>query len=313
LSQREKWRHLIPTSLLQVTVHPDWEAVERRARARDARLRIVLQLVVIGVGLLAALLSALDGDAGAARLAETILFTLAFVCFPLWASLWRLDVRDRRRWPALAGIVAAAAVALLSTPAALRTPAWLVLPHWPPYLALLSPLATWGGLYWLGRDRPGFLAGLGLGQGSEVLHQVAIGLALGATLGLHLTAVVASAPLRLPLQAPGLPALGWSLLFALGVYAAGQELTFRGLLFGLLSRGQPVRAARIITFIVALNVLVHSASTFGAADPALWLLLLAYEAVFALMATGLRNYHGSIWPSLAMNVVYHLFAAGMLR
>ena len=52
MSQREKWRHLIPTSLLQVTVHPDWEAVERRARARDARLRIVLQLVVIGVGLL---------------------------------------------------------------------------------------------------------------------------------------------------------------------------------------------------------------------------------------------------------------------
>lgn len=86
-----------------MTVHPDWQAVERRARDRDARLRIALQLVVITFGFVAALLVALGPGSGLARLGEVVLFSLAFLGFPIWASLWRLGVADPRLWLMPAG------------------------------------------------------------------------------------------------------------------------------------------------------------------------------------------------------------------
>lgn len=271
---------------------------------------MALQLVVIAFGLAVALL---DPGSGLARLGATVLFSLAFLCFPIWASLWRMEITDRRLWLLPAGIAPVAMAALLSTPAALRSAAWLPLPAWSPHLVVLAPLLTWGCLYWLGRGRPGFLAGLGLVRARGVPHQLAIGLAVGAALGFHLVAATVAAPPLPSMQPPGLPGLAWSLLYGLGVRAVGQELVFRGLLFGLLSRGQPVQVGRTFFFIIALNVLVFSASTFGTADPESWLLLLVYEGVFATLATGLRNYYGTIWPSLAMSVIYQLFTAGMLR
>lgn len=307
----------MPTSLLEVTVHPDWQAVEQRARARDARLRIALQFIVIGVGLTSALLIGLGWHAGAGRLVATLLFSLTFLCFALWAGQWRLSRVTPRLWLALAAITLTSLIALLSTPRELRSSAaWSVLPQWPPVLVILSPLVTVGSLYLLIRRQPGIAAGFGLSRVGAP-HQVAIGLASGLALGLHLTLAISAVPLLPSLPRLALPVLAWNALARLGVSTMAEELTFRGLLFGLLKRGRPARHGLTIVYVAALNLLLYAVGalsatgTSGVIDPVLWLLVFIYQGAFVVMATGLRGYHGSLWPSLAMNVAFSLFTAGL--
>lgn len=294
------------TSLLETTVHPDWEGIAQRS-AQQCRRYEVIAALALAVVTLALSLAILAFPAWPWHgLLRTILLTSVLWLFPLWfifRSASSRAVAFSHMVAAALLLAAAAGIAYSVTPQRLATAPWYgFLP------ILLVPVITWGLLYALRLRYPIASRLFGL-SARRWPTDLVLGVMAGLVLGLHLVITSSSLPGASSHPSPGLAVLVWALVFRAGFGALGEELFLRGMGYGLLPTSTP-RDAMISTLKLALlSLLVFVIPILEARTESLTAvaMLLAYGAVLAVVAGFLRYRQQSVLPCIACNVVFSLF------
>ena len=299
--------------LSEISIRADWREITQRIVRQDTRDWAAMRFAVIGVAVLAQLLTLVLPSWGMAL--GVGLFCVLFWGFPLrW--LWRSSCAHARTvcaGSALAvgvAIVAALVIAPMYIGGIVRPAAWPV--------GLVIPFVGWCVAAVLVRTFPRSMRALGF-TGDAWHANLVIGAAVGAALGFHLLIVVNDSPDLVGVSRSA-SALAWFISFQLGLRVLGEELFFRGLGFRLLSR---VGASdRVLTaWLVLLNLFVYlwlvgqSSSLLAGlpiSGPLLSGLLVVYGGLMAFACTRLRLSRGSLLPGLACQAVFMLFVAAVI-
>jgi len=294
------------SDLQEITVRPDWEAAEDRARTEAARRRLQFEIVLLLYGFVTLGLSIWTGGAAWTVLVHWLLFVAILLVLPLWIAL--AGQPDRPPVILRFALIASAAVALaiLTTPPEYRSTPILWMPVLPPWLSLAIPFLTCGTLAWAGVRRPQVRRKLGLLEPWWGRHMV-IGLSLGAALGLHMISAIMSLPEATPIRPPTLGNLVWLVGVSAGLFAVGQEISLRGLLHALLRPLPGMRQIPALAIIMALNLLLYIAPASNLTLTPALAVCLAYAALFAFMAGLLRLRSGSVVASMAANATFCVF------
>lgn len=297
----------MPARLLEITVRPDWEEVDRLRTARAARVWRWAQIGIIAGVLASVLLGSLAPRWPALQLIRLTIFTLVTWGPPLWFLIEsRADLRRGRQ--ALAQALALVAIATLVAVA--TAPYGLSRFRLPLPFALLIPAATWLLLLRERRRVPPAARALGFVPGDWVYYALA-GAAAGVALGFHMLLITRFLPSAPAVHRASPAEILWLACFVLGLRATGEELLFRGLGYHLLvGAARPTPA--IVAQIAGLNLLLYLMPLSQSTSPALWLVGLVYGALLAVATTLLRHRSGSLAPALACNAVFIFFVAAVL-
>jgi len=306
--------------LSEIFVRADWREITQRIVRQDTRHWAAMRFAVIGVAVLAQLLTlALPSWSIALGVG---LFCALFWGFPLY-WLGRPSARACARPSATVAHARAVCVAsaiavgvaivgvLVIAPATIggtvRSAAWPI--------GLAIPFVGWCVAVILLRTFPHPMRAFGL-TGDAWPANLVIGAAVGAALGFHLLLVVNDLPgggqmgSRLLGSAGAtrtVSAVAWFISFQLGLRVLGEELFFRGLGFHLLRRvGASDRG--LTAWLVLLNLLAYLWLAGQGRDPMAGLLV-AYGGVMAFVCTRLRLSRESLLPGLACQAVFVLFVA----
>ena len=239
-------------------------------------------------------------------LVHWLVFRAILLVLPLWIAL---AVQPDRPWAiprfALMASVAIALTILTTSPEYRSTPI-LWMPALPPWLGLAIPLLMCGTLAWAGVRYPQVRRKLGMLE-PWWGGQMAIGLSLGAALGLHMISTIVSLPGAAPVRPPGLANLAWLVGVSAGLFAVGQEISLRGLLHTLLGPRPGTGQIPAWGVIILLNLLLYAAPGSAVELTPVLIVCLAYEGLFAFMAGVLRLRSGSIIAPLAANAAFCVF------
>ncbi len=107
--------------------------------------------------------------------------------------------------------------------------------------------------------------------------------------------------------------LAWLLAYQAGLRAPGEELLFRGLVYGALLDDPRARVAPAILRITLLNTLVYLIPMVSATTIEGRLGILVYGAALSCTSTLLRHRQHSLLPGMAANIVFSVFAASVIR
>ena len=147
--------------LLDVTVHPDWQEIDRLQAARAARAWRGILVALIAAVLVSMLLNWLAPSWTGLMATRVTIFTLVTWLPPMWYLMYQARGRGPAILP-LAGVLSlltiAAIVAAATSP--MIGPLRLPLPF-----VLLVPAATWSLLLYQGRRAPAAFRGLGFVAG----------------------------------------------------------------------------------------------------------------------------------------------------
>ena len=304
------------TPLLTTMVSPNWEELTQQRALRQARYWTAFQLILL-FGTLLVLLP------------QMVLPAWSFT-YALWAALfipvaWSLPLvtiyRRSGRSPssarrlglaALAVVFAGLAVAWLGAPGVLAAYEEAVPLPLPRALGLLVPILTWPLLIWTYWRFPLASRQMGLTPYGWLINTI-IGAAAGAALGFSLVAAVGLRPGVWPPQPPALLALAWLLAYEAGLRAPGEELLFRGLVYGVLVDDPSARVVPAIVRLILLNMLVYVIPLVTATTIEMRLAVIVYGAALACTSTLLRHRQHSLLPGLAANVVFSVYLAGCIR
>ena len=299
--------------LSEIAVRADWREITQRIVRQDTRHWAVMRFAVIGVAVLAQLLTLVLPSWSIAL--GVGLFCALFWGFPLY-WVWRPPARSGARQNAPVAhartvcaasaiavgvaIVAALVIAPATIGGTVRSAAWPI--------GLAIPFVGWCVAVILGRTFPHPMRALGL-TGDAWPANLVIGAAVGAALGFHLLIVVNDFPDFAGVSRSA-SALAWFISFQLGLRVLGEELFFRGLGVHLLRRiGASDRA--LTAWLVLLNLFAYLWLAGQSRDP-LAGLLVAYGGVMAFVCTRLRLSRGSLLPGLACQAVFVLFLAAVI-
>ena len=304
--------------LSEIFVRADWREITQPIVRQDARLWAAMRFAVIGVAVVAQLLSQVAAPWSIAP--GVGLFCALFWGFPLYwlgcpsarscvrSSATVAQARTVCAVSAIAvGVAIVAALVPVTIGGAVRSAAWPV--------GLAIPFVGWCVAVILLRTFPYRMRGFGLTRDGWPAHLV-IGAAAGAALGCHLLLVVNDLPgggqlgggLLGSAGAPrAVSTVAWFISFQLGLRVLGEELFFRGLGFHLLRRvGASDRA--LTAWLVLLNLCAYLWLLGQGREPMAGLLV-AYGGVMAFVCTRLRLSRGSLLPGLACQAVFVIFVA----
>jgi hypothetical protein len=140
-----------------------------------------------------------------------------------------------------------------------------------------------------------------------------MGAAAGAAMGLGLALAVSwgSGPEQPQLPAP--LALAWLLAYEAGLRAPGEELLFRGLVYGSLVGDPTARVVTAMVRLVLLNLLVYLVPLVSATTIEGRLGILVYGTAMTCTSTLLRHRRHSLLPGMVANVVFSVFVASVIR
>jgi len=294
--------------LLEVTVRPDWQEVDRQQSARGARLWREAQIAIIAAVLVSLLLGTVASRWPALQLVRLTLFTLVTWAPPLWFLIDSKPGRQRARQAlvrVLAVLVIATAAAAATAPAGVTNPFRLPLPF-----ALLIPATTWSLLLYERRQAPPTARALGFVLGDWFYYALAGG-AAGVALGFHMLLITHYLPLAPAVHRPSPAELLWLFCYIVGLRATGEELLLRGFAFHLLSNSTTTILS-MVARITVLNLLLYLMPLSQSMNPVLLLLGLVYGALLSVATTLLRYRAGSLVPALACNVAFTFFIAAVL-
>ena len=304
--------------LLDVTVHPDWQEIDRLQAARAARAWRGILVALIAAVLVSMLLNWLAPNWTGLLAVRVTIFTLVTWLPPMWYLMYQARGRGPAILPlagvlsllTIAAIVAAATAPVAATGAVAATTPMIGPLRLPLPFVLLVPATTWSLLLYRGRRAPAAFRGLGFVAGGWFYYGLA-GAAAGAALGFHLLLITRFLPLPAPAFLASPAAVLWSVCYVVGLRATGEELLFRGLGYHLLA-GSAETILAVVLRILTANLFLHLMGVSYAAYHALWLLSLGYTALLAVATTLLRYRSGSLIPSLACDVVFTLFVTAVL-
>ena len=306
--------------LSEIFVRADWREITQRIVRQDTRHWAAMRFAVIGVAVLAQLLTLVLPSWSIAL--GVGLFCALFWGFPLY-WIWRPPARSSARSGARqSATVAHARTVCAASAIAVGVAIVVALASAPGYasasvygarldrsiawpLALAIPFVGWCVAVILGRTFPHPMRALGL-TGDAWPANLVIGAAVGAALGFHLLIVVNDFPDFAGVSRSA-SALAWFISFQLGLRVLGEELFFRGLGFRLLRRvGASDRG--LTAWLVLLNLFAYLWLAGQGRDPMVGLLV-AYGGVMAFVCTRLRLSRESLLPGLACQAVFVLFVA----
>ena len=323
--------------LSEIFVRADWREITQRIVRQDTRHWAAMRFAVIGVAVLAQLLTLVLPSWSIAL--GVGLFCALFWGFPLYwlgrpsaracASVHplslnlSLNLRPSARPSATVAHARAVCVASAIAVGVAIVGALVIAPAtiggtvrsaaWPIGLAI--PFVGWCVAVILLRTFPHPMRAFGL-TGDAWPANLVIGAAVGAALGFHLLLVVNDLPgggqlgSRLLGSAGAtrtVSAVAWFISFQLGLRVLGEELFFRGLGFHLLRRvGASDRG--LTAWLVLLNLFAYLWLAGQGRDPMAGLLV-AYGGVMAFVCTRLRLSRESLLPGLACQAVFVLFVA----
>jgi len=294
--------------LSEIFVRADWREITQRIVRQDTRHWAAMRFAVIGVAVLAQLLTLVLPSRSIAL--GVGLFCALFWGFPLY-WLGRPSARARpsatvahARAVCVASAIAigvAIVGALVIAPATIggtvRSAAWPI--------GLAIPFVGWCVAVILLRTFPHPMRAFGL-TGDAWPANLVIGAAVGAALGFHLLIVVNDFPDFAGVSRSA-SALAWFISFQLGLRVLGEELFFRGLGFRLLRRvGASDRG--LTAWLVLLNLFAYLWLVGQGRDPMAGLLV-AYGGLMAFVCTRLRLRRESLLPGLACQAVFVIFVA----
>jgi hypothetical protein len=302
--------------LLTTSVRPDWAELTRERALRQARSWTAFQLILV-FGTLLVLLQAIVFPA---RNWTPMLWAALFIpvswSLPL-VTIFRRSGRGRRdallMGVAALGIVfAGLAVAWMGAIGVWAADLEVGAPHFPRALGLLVPMLTWPLLVWTYRRFPLASRQMGLTPDGW-LTNTAMGAAAGAAMGLGL---VLAEGLRWgvgPPQPQALLTLAWLLVYEAGLRVPGEELLFRGLVYGTLVGDPTARVVPAMARVILLNLLVYVVPLVSATTIEGRLGIAVYGAALTCTSTLLRHRQHSLLPGMAANVVFSVFLAGVVR
>ncbi|MCU0507092.1 MAG: hypothetical protein MUC34_01615 [Anaerolineae bacterium] len=291
-------------SLFDVTVRADWRTIEKQQFAADVRLRVELQIALAAFAIAAPILADLAHLRPAFGFAGIALFVAVYLALPGRNRTWALPGGRVTYIVSVSGLLLAATVIFVTSPSQFR-PIWQGVPLLPPAVAVAAPAITALVAIWSHRRHPGLLRQLGW-VGTRWARQVIAGGAIGVALGFHLWIVVAALPQRPPISLPPAAEMIWLIATITALRSPGEELALRGALFRVLTVDASWRKAEVWLRILVFNLPLYLALALGHPDPVIWLLCVAYGALFALAATALRVTFGSAVASLGASITFNL-------
>lgn len=296
----------------EITVRRDWRATEERQQAQRTSNKTALQLTFVGYGLMALGIAAWRNAPWWMPALQSLLFGAAFIWTPLRLSVPRTATGRRTIFVAALALVALAGLAFLTAPARINPLAGSDKLALRPELSALIPLGMAALLAWISARHRGIAHALGFSAAAWG-YQAALGVCLGAALGLHLWTTVASALTAEPLfQSIPREGLIWLLATNLGFLSLGEELALRGALFPMLAAEKSALRPGMFIRMVAIGAPLYIAPVITSPNGAPMPVGLLYGAAFAILATVLRFSQRSIIASLAANIAFHLFLAAVM-
>jgi hypothetical protein len=184
--------------------------------------------------------------------------------------------------------------------------------HLPGALWLLVPMLTWPLLAWTYWQFPQACRQMGLTPEGWLI-KTTTGVAAGAALGFSLVAAMGVRSGIGPPQPPALVPLAWLLVYEAGLRVPGEELLFRGLVYGTLMDNPGARVVPTVVRVVLLNMLVYIIPLMSATTIEGRLGILVYGAALSCTSTLLRHRLHSLLPGIAANLVFSVFVASVIR
>jgi hypothetical protein len=298
-----------PSSLLEVAVLPDWQAIEAEHAAENARLWRFAQAAIAVTTLVALII----GPAGAPQIWRGLLHSLVLPLVLWLPPLWYLsrtptNVRQGNRPLLPLGLALFGVIVLSCLLEFSFAQGWLDGQRSPLVVALAVavPAGTWWLLSRLRRYFPDEMLRLGV-TGKLWRTDAAVGVAAGCALGLYLMLMWTLVPGQSAVRWPAPAALSVILCSLLGPTLLGEELLFRGLTVRLLSGPEQRDLARTALRIGVINLYIYMIPIPGPGNPQLWVWRLVFGGLMILTATLLRYKLGNIVPGLICSVLFSLF------
>lgn len=290
-----------------ISVRPDWQAIERQEQVDRAKRSNLLQFGLIGYGLAALGFAAWHEAPPWLALVQALFFAGAFVWMPLQASIYGKAGKRKTLLVAAIALLGITPVAILTAPAVLH-PDWSLIPQLPAWLSVVIPAAMAAFLVWATHRHAGLSHALGF-SARYWGYQTIMGLSMGIALGLHMWIMVGSLPQGSEPRLAPWPVMVWLLSTVGGFQALGAELTLRGALLRLLATEPRGLRVGVFVRIAVLSMPLYIAPLLQSMKPSHTAPAVVYGFAFTLLALVLRISQRSIVAPLAANAGFGLFLA----